>query len=181
MRDSLLQCYRTHGYQAGPDRHTQVTVPRQDSELFSVCCPLLAKPPAHKCSWDNSDHVMHVVRRLLAWRQFVGRFLFKIGIVADPVGRFRNAEFGYALEGLWHFMDVLLEGPADLCRDLEIQLIAAFGCVLGCYNDKPGGEGVNPTRKHVCSVYVVMANASSGVGLRNACLKRRRLEVTTTS
>ena len=124
---------------------------------------------------------MHVVRRLLAWRQLVGPIAFKIGIAADPVDRFRNAEFGYALEGLWHFMDVLLEGPADLCRDLEIRLIAAFGCVPGCYIDKPGGEGVNPTRKHVCSVYVVMANASSGVGLRNACLKRRRLEVTITS
>ena len=71
-------------------------------------------------------------------------------------------------------MDVLLDGPANLCRAMEIALIHALRGVAGCQNQSPGGEGVHPCRSHRCFVYITLAGVGTGVGLAAAVAERRR-------
>ena len=116
----------------------------------------------------------HVIYRLDMWRRLLGPIVFKIGIAADIRHRYWNSEFGYHREGIWHFMDVVLEGRADICRDMEKSLIHAFRRIPGCYNERPGGEGVSPHCRHMCRVYLVVAEAASGIGLGTAHAQRQR-------
>ena len=87
-----------------------------------------------------------------------------------------NTDFGYIKEGIWHFMDVVLQGPANFCRDMECSLIASLQHIPGCQNECPGGEGVSPGRAHMCYVYLVVVGAAGGVSLAESC-RRRRQEV----
>ena len=45
--------------------------------------------------------------------------VFKIGITGNPSERYRCREIGYVKENIWLGMDLLFEGPAELCRQLE--------------------------------------------------------------
>ena len=118
----------------------------------------------------------HVVARLMMWKRLFGVIIFKVGIAAGPSIRYNNLEFGYAKEGIWRLMDVVVRGPANVCRQLEIELISALSTVQGCYNQKPGGEGVGKDRVHLCFVYLVVADAGHGHVLQVSC-KRRRQDV----
>lgn len=149
--------------------------PDQDAVLCGGLCHIEVRPPGHRLI--NWDPFAYAVARLAAWARALGPMAFKIGIAADARDRFFNQEYGYRREGLWHFMDQILEGRADECRQLEIALIAACGQIAGCYNDKPGGEGVNPARTHMCVVYAVVSAAAEGVGLQSAVRRRRKTEV----
>ena len=145
-------------------------VPPQDSIVFSGMMRFgELKPVEHLQPFD------HAVMRLMMWKHLFGIIVFKIGIAADPTHRFRNPEFGYIKERVWHLMDVVLRGPANLCRVLEMQLISAMGLVQGCYNLKPGGEGVGKDQTYGCCVYLVVAEAGHGMGLSVAWTKRRKL------
>ena len=66
--------------------------------------------------------------------------VFKVGIAADPDDRYHNPEFGYVMEGIWQFMEVLLLDAASECRQVEMDLIETLKSTPGCYNDKPGRE-----------------------------------------
>ena len=147
------------------------TTPGQDTILQSGLRFIRVPPPGHAGPWNPVEHAAH---RLLMWRGLLGEIAFKIGIASDARDRYFNPEFGYVREDTWHFMDVVLEGRADDCRQLEIDLIRAFRGVPGCQNERPGGEGVNPTRTHMCTVYLVVAGAGLGVSLKAACLARRK-------
>jgi hypothetical protein len=116
----------------------------------------------------------HCVRCLVAWMMKLGPLAFKIGIAADPVERWTNSAFGYLHDRQWHVMEVCWQGPANICRALEIDLIAATRGISGCYNDSPGGEGVRPDRTHMCFVYLVCAAAGTGMSLRKAWELRAR-------
>ena len=60
---------------------------------------------------------------------------------------------------------------------MECSLIASLQHIPGCQNDRPGGEGVDPRRTHMCYVYlVVAAGVADGVSLAESC-RRRRQEV----
>jgi hypothetical protein len=147
-------------------------VPPQDSIVFSGMMSFgegSLKPVEHLKPFD------HAVMRLMMWKYLFGVIVFKIGIAADPTHRFRNPEFGYTKERVWHLMDVVLAGPANLCRVLEMQLISAMGLVQGCYNLKPGGEGVGKDQTYRCCVYLVVAEAGHGMAVSVAWTKRRKL------
>jgi hypothetical protein len=108
---------------------------------------------------------------LAAWLCTMGPAIFKCGIAADPVGRYSNLEHGYVLEDRWHFMDVFWRGPANQCRQVEIDFISITQGMEGCCNESRGGEGVRPDRTHLCYVYLVLASAGHGISLK----KSRRL------
>ena len=108
---------------------------------------------------------------LAAWLEAMGPAIFKCGIAADPVDRYFNATHGYVLEDRLHFMQVFWQGPADQCRQVEIDFIAMTKGVEGCCNEKDGGDGVRADRNHECFVYLVLASAGDGVSLK----KSRRL------
>ena len=76
------------------------------------------------------------------------------------------------------FMDVMHMGSAEECRALEIDLIARLRKVPGCYNHKPGGEGIsahsNVAASTSCYCYAVYAPSGSGVSVHTARLSRRR-------
>ena len=93
---------------------------------------------------------------------------FKCGIAADPVHRYFNCEHGYVTEDRWHFMQVFWNGPADKCRQVEIDFIAMTKDVEGCCNEKDGGDGVHPDRTHECYVYLVLASAGHGISLKKS-------------
>ena len=147
------------------------TTPAQDDILTHACLSITLPPPGHVGPWVPLDHV---ASRLLMWRRLLGVIAFKIGIAADPRDRYWNAAHGYAQDGIWHFMDVLLDGNAQLCRGMEMSLIRAFQGIPGCHNVSPGGEGVRPDRTHRCYVYITVAAAGTGVGLAAATESRRR-------
>jgi hypothetical protein len=145
-------------------------VPQQDSIIFESvkeCC-VLVLGVAHGAFFN------HVVARLMMWKHLFGVIIFKVGIAAEPSIRYNNLEFGYAKEGIWRLMDVVVRGPANVCRQLEIELISALGPVQGCYNEKPGGEGVGKDKVHLCFVYLVVADAGHGHALQVSCKRRRQ-------
>ena len=96
------------------------------------------------------------------------------GIAFDPAHRWRNDEFGYVHEKMWMFMDVMHSGSADECRSLEKDLIQSVRRLPGCYNTRPGGEGVRSATPGTCYCYAVYAPAGSGVGVHAAW--RHRVE-----
>ena len=72
-----------------------------------------------------------------------------------------------------YFMEIVWRGPANLCRLLEMALIARLKPVEGCDNEKDGGDGVRADRTYACAVYVVLAGAGHGSLAR--AVKRRRM------
>jgi len=133
-----------------------VDMPKQDSILWSHLC----------CDVDRA--YIHALRRFFAWSELLGVMAFKIGIASDPQDRYENAEFGYQHESVWLCMDVVWKGPANQCRELEIRLIRSLQQLPGCYNQRPGGDGVAPHRDHTCFCYMVLAPAGLGRGLASA-------------
>jgi len=90
--------------------------------------------------------------------------VFKVGICMDPNERWRNDEFGgYAAERMWMCLDIIFSGPAESRRQLEIQLIRAVRRVPGCYNVKPGGEGMQRGSLLPCFAYFALAPCGDGV------------------
>ena len=71
-------------------------------------------------------------------------------------------------------MDVVVRGPANVCRQLEIELVSALSTVQGCYNQKPGGEGVGKDRVRLCFVYLVVADAGHDHALQVSCKRCRK-------
>ena len=155
-------------------------VPRQDSAIFvgtkDCYVSIQAMDLAMRCGGHlaRGPFFDHAVSRLMMWKRLFGVIVFNIGIAAELTKRYHEPHFGYAKEGIWRFMDVVVHGPAIFCRHLEIELISAFKAIPGCYNEKPGGEGVSKDRTHPCFVYLVVADAGHGHALHVSC-KRRRL------
>jgi hypothetical protein len=94
---------------------------------------------------------------------------YKIGIAINPLHRWGNAPFGYALEGCWSSMTVFFESTAvHPCALLEAALIDKYKRQgNGCLNQAPGGEGISITNTSItaCYTYVVVRNAASYVPL----------------
>ena len=123
-------------------------------------------PVLQRCLW-----------RIAAWGAALKVCIFKVGIAYDPVHRWGNADFGYVTEQVWMFMDVLYCGPVGDCRSLEIDLIARLRAIAGCYNEKPGGEGISEKGSGVpakCYCYCVFAPAGSGLGVRAEWQRHKR-------
>ena len=124
-------------------------------------------PVLQRCLW-----------RIAAWGAALKVCIFKVGIAYDPKHRWGNDDFGYATEQTWMFMDVLHCGPAGECRALEIDLIARLIAMAGCYNEKPGGEGISANSSGVpvmpCYCYCVFAPAGSGLGVRAEWQQRHK-------
>ena len=121
--------------------------------------------------------------RTLSWfRSMSNLTVFKVGIAHDPAHRWSNNEFGYVLERMWMFMDVMVASSPLKCRELEITLIAQLQSVSGCYNIKPGGEGISSSDSTAatagthatCYCYVVFAPAGGGRGLHAEWRDRER-------
>ena len=154
---------------------TSLAVPRQDSVVFSGITSFFPESALETevLVWPFK----HVVARLAMWQAVLGILIFKVGIAADPRQRYRNPEYGYQHEGPWQFMDVLVQARASTCCVLEKLLIRSLGSIsgcLGCYNVKPGGEGVQADSGHDCFVYLTIAEAGHGRDLAKEA-KRRRL------
>ena len=96
----------------------------------------------------------------------------KVGIAFNPAHRWRNDDFGYVHEKMWMFMDVMHSGSANECRSLEKDLIQSVRRLPGCYNTRPGGEGVRSATPGTCYCYAVYAPAGSGVGVHAAWRQR---------
>jgi hypothetical protein len=155
---------------------TALAVPSQDSVVWSGVTSFFPKSALETklLVWPFT----HVVARLAMWQAVFGILIFKVGIAADPLQRYRNAEFGYQHEGPWQFMDVLVQARASTCCILEKLLIRSMGTIrgcFGCYNEKPGGEGVQNDSDHDCFVYLTIAEAGHGRDLAREA-KRRRLD-----
>ena len=120
--------------------------------------------------------------RTLSWlRSMSNLTVFKVGIAHDPAHRWSNNEFGYVLEHIWMFMDIMVASSPLECRELEITLIAQLQSVSGCYNIKPGGEGIRSSDSTppagtdgTCYCYVVFAPAGGGRGLHAEWRDRER-------
>ena len=97
--------------------------------------------------------------------------LFKVGICGDPQSRLQL----YHTEKVWLAMDLAFQAPAEMCRRLEIELIKALKSTPGCYNIKPGGEGVSTGADYKRFVYFVIAPCGEGISLREAH-RRRSME-----
>ena len=108
--------------------------------------------------------------RMARWqRTFQHIMAFKIGIATCPEERWEL----YGREEMWLAMDVVYRGDAQTCRMLETRLIEILKRIPGCYNQKPGGEGISSTTDHKCTVYFVFAPCGGGVG--SIVAHRRRL------
>ena len=153
------------------EKYRTWSVPGQDTVLIGGLRCITLPPPGHVGLWDPCDHA---VARLLMWSELLGPIAFKVGIASDTRDRWHCPEHGYARDGCWRFMDVVLEGPANRCRHMEMALVSRCKGVPGCHNERPGGEGVNPTRTHMCRVYWVIAEAGLGISLATACAQRRK-------
>ena len=152
-------------------------VPLQDSVVFSGLTSFFAES-ALETPMMLLRPSTHVVARLAMWQAALEVLIFKVGIAADPVQRYRNAEYGCQHEGHWQFMDVLVQARASTCCMLEKLLIRSMGSMtgcVGCYNEKPGGEGVQNDSGHDCFVYLTVAEAGHGRDLAKEA-KRRKLE-----
>ena len=145
-------------------------MPRQGAIVRSFLrdMPDLTGPSA-AASLD--DVVAVCLGRLGCWfPTFENIIVFKFGICFDPERRWRNREWGYLQERMWHCMDLLFAGSPQQCRLLEIALIGATRSVAGCHNVAPGGEGVAAGSESAgtCYCYVVVAAAGHGLGLHVA-------------
>ena len=72
-------------------------------------------------------------------------------------------------EMIWTFMDVMYAGTRAECRLLEIALISRLGPIPGCYNTRPGGEGISASggaSAPLCYCYTVFSPAGHGKGLQ---------------
>ena len=118
--------------------------------------------------FDHMDVTQHCLVRVSIWLEVLRPAIFKIGIAAEPLERWED----YQEERKWHFMEVLWRGPADRCRQLEMDLIGRLSVVQGCDNIMQGGDGVRPDRTHDCIVYAVLATAGDGP-LAKAVARRR--------
>ena len=134
---------------------------RSTDALVSASC----RRPLATCLW-----------RTLSWfRSMNNLAVFKVGIAHDPAHRWSNDEFGYVRERMWMFMDIMVASSPGVCRELEIALIARLQSVAGCYNIKPGGEGISKSGSTpdsvgtdgTCYCYVVFAPAGGGRGLHD--------------
>ena len=113
----------------------------------------------HKCLWY-----------VLAWIRALSHVaIFKVGIAFDPTHRWTNPEGGYITERCWWFMQVMYRNTPQNCRLWERALIAKVRGIPGCYNERPGGEGVSPDNPvPTCYGYVVFAPAGGGLGVQVA-------------
>ena len=74
-------------------------------------------------------------------------------------------------------MDVVWQGPAQSCRNLEPDRIQAVRSIPGCHNGKPGGEDVKVDATHACFCYFVIAQCGDGLSSRAAHARRTMMEV----
>lgn len=120
--------------------------------------------------------VLKCLWRIAGWKAAMATCIFKVGIAYDPADRWLNQQFGYMLERQWMFMDVMVADSAEECRCLEQELIAVLKPLAGCYNEKPGGEGISSRggASPSCHCYAVYAPAGSGIGVHQEWLKRTR-------
>ncbi len=125
------------------------------------------------CPRCPQEVVKSCLGRLASWyKTFNNVMVFKVGIAADPAHRFFNRDFGYCRDQMWMHMDLVFKGSAEECRQLEMSLISQLSSLGGCYNDKPGGEGVQAGASHECYTYFIMAPCGEGLSLRSAFLMR---------
>ena len=113
-----------------------------------------------------SDAVVHSLQRFQMWLAACGDVAaFKIGIAIDPT---IDIYLDYMQGGQWHFMDVVFRGSVMASGDMEAALISLLKSIPGCYNIKPGREGINASSPATCHCYIVYAAAGHGIGLKRA-------------
>ena len=85
------------------------------------------------------NHAMQLVQNIIGQ----GPTIFKIGITADPAGRWGNDKYGYQHDrDNYQQMLVLSEAESAGAAMLEASLINKFKSISGCRNTAPGGESV---------------------------------------
>ena len=89
---------------AYPDASDIAAIPRQDEFVRSAWS---AAPPSTVTIATAREFCL---ARLVAWARKLGpAIVFKVGIAANPEHRYSNSEFGYVLERIWMFMDIVWE------------------------------------------------------------------------
>ena len=144
------------------------SLPAQDDIIWDALESFIGSgvPVMRRCLW-----------RIAAWSASLGVCVFKVGIAYDPAHRWGNSDFGYQTEQIWSFMDVSHRGPVAECRALEIALLSRLRNIPGCYNHKPGGEGISEnsaTSSSECYCYSVFAPAGHGRSLHAEWQERRK-------
>ena len=108
-----------------------ICVPEKEGVIWNL--PNICVPEKEGVIWNLNGTManpeMCGKQRLAAWLCLLGPAIFKVGIASDPEDRFFSDIFGYVLEERWHFMDVFWQGPANQCRQLEIDLIFALSLI----------------------------------------------------
>lgn len=102
----------------------------------------IAKNPKATAS-QVTKHVESVVSNLSSKHPAV----FKIGITANPVGRWNHPNYGYAIDHRekWQGMKIISVSSSSFTAALlESFLISKFRGTPGCRNEKPGGESACP-------------------------------------
>ena len=94
----------------------------------------------------------------------IGVAAFKLGIAMSPIRRFKGLSWSYKYSEGFTEMMLLMASTATECRALETMLIARFRARPGCYNEKPGGEGIRDSEL-LCFTYAVFADAGTGRAL----------------
>ena len=149
--------------------------------------PMWSLPAGDDIIWDglastpnaNAPVITQRLWRIAAGSALLRVCIFKIMFAYDPKHQWLNTDFGYITEERWMFMDVLHRCPvAERCT-LETDLITQLGNIPGCYNDKPGGEGISKhstTSSSECYCYDLFAPAGSGLGVHEDRQRRKQSE-----
>ena len=110
------------------------------------------------------------LQRFLQWATLYNDMaVFKVGIAIDPVKRF--SEY-LESDGFWAAMEVVFQGSVQDCHAMERSLIYILKNIPGCYNVKPGGEGISVRTIATCHCYLVYAPAGHGKALRSVRTRR---------
>lgn len=135
LGQELVQCRRLHD---------EILPELEDSNNANHCILFhLCKSPKASAS-TILGHVERCVCDLSRKHPAV----FKVGITCNPVRRWRNAKYGYAVDKreCWLGMKILAICDTSFSAGLiESFLIRRFLDTPGCRNDRPGGETPSPT------------------------------------
>ena len=101
------------------------------------------------------EHCMSTVQSIV--RQ--GSLRFKVGVTSDPFRRWFDADYGYAVDGVYAQMWIMtIVRTMEAAGFIEAALIREFKTCGACDNWASGGEGVS-LEGSLAFVYVVLSKA----------------------
>lgn len=139
-----------------------------DARICTLKLPARKRTSSGMLAGATLQHAKGVVGELL---DHLGPAVFKIGITATPLARWRY----YEKEGYQQFHLLHVAEEATTVQMLEAALIDAFKDRPGCRNIARGGEG--PTGRGPHWTYIAVVACGDGVGILQKKRPRRHLDL----